>query len=57
MMADARALRPMEVQAILGELVNIAETNNVAVPRLHTLFVLLQGLDAALYREGSARDP
>ena len=57
MMADALALRPMEVQGILGELVTIAETNGVAVPRLHTLFVLLQGLDAALYREGSALDP
>jgi 2-dehydropantoate 2-reductase len=48
MMADAEALRPMEVQAIVGEIVRTAQDKRVETPRLMTLFVLLQGLDFAL---------
>lgn len=51
MMADALDARPMEVQAVLGEVVGIAQRNAVPVPRLETLFVLLEGLDSALRLE------
>ena len=51
MMADAMASRPLEVQAILGETVRIAQENGVEIPRLTTLFVLLEGLDFALQAE------
>ena len=45
MMADALAGRPMEVQAILGELVRIAQEKDVEIPRLKLLSVLLEGLN------------
>ena len=51
MMADALALQHMEVQAILGEVIQIAQEKQVEIPRLTTLFVLLQGLDVALQME------
>jgi 2-dehydropantoate 2-reductase len=47
MMADALASRPLEVQAILGEIVRIAAEKGVESPRLTTLFVLSEGLDFA----------
>lgn len=51
MMADALSAQPMEVQAILGEIVRVAQEKQVEIPRLTTLFVLLQGLDVALQTE------
>jgi 2-dehydropantoate 2-reductase len=51
MLSDAMAGRSMEVQAILGEIVQIAEEKRIAIPRLTTLFVLLEGLDFALCQE------
>lgn len=53
MMADAMASRPMEVQVILGEIVRIAQDKGIEIPRLTTLFVLLEGLDSALQAEGN----
>ncbi|OQV00734.1 hypothetical protein CLAIMM_06193 [Cladophialophora immunda] len=50
MMADALEGRPMEVQAVVGEVVRIAEEKSVDIPRLATLHVLLTGLDKALQR-------
>lgn len=51
MMSDALDGRPMEVQAILGEIVKIAEDNGILIPRLATLYVLLEGLDQSLRSE------
>lgn len=50
-MSDALDGRPMEVQAILGEIVKIAEDNGILIPRLATLYVLLEGLDQSLRSE------
>ncbi|KAK5050464.1 hypothetical protein LTR84_003745 [Exophiala bonariae] len=47
MMTDALNKRPMEVQAIIGEIVAIAGEKNVRIPRLATLYVLLMGLEKA----------
>jgi len=51
MMADTLGGKQLEVEAILGHLVKIGHDNAVEIPRLDTLFVLLQGLDAALQME------
>jgi 2-dehydropantoate 2-reductase len=51
MMADVIASRPMEVHAILGEIIQTAQDNSVEVPRLTMLLVLLEGLDLALQGE------
>ena len=48
MMADALAFRPMEVQAILGEIVQVAQDKGVEIPRLKVLFVLMEGLNHSL---------
>lgn len=48
MMSDALEERPMEVQAIVGEIVKIAGEKGIHIPRLETLYVLLEGLDQAL---------
>lgn len=48
MMVDALNCRQLEVEAIVGRLVEIGRGKKVEIPRLETLFVLLQGLDAAL---------
>lgn len=51
MMADALAGRPLEVQAILGSIVQAAHDKEVETPRLTLLLVLLEGLDFALQAE------
>jgi 2-dehydropantoate 2-reductase len=48
MLADVRAGRRMEVQAVLGEVVRVARRVGVAVPRLECLYTLLLGLDWAM---------
>ncbi|PMD28764.1 2-dehydropantoate 2-reductase [Hyaloscypha variabilis F] len=45
MMSDMKYGRPMEVEAIIGEVVRLGKDNNVDVPRLETLYVLLMGLN------------
>ena len=45
MMADALEARPMEVQAVVGEMVQIAGEKGIHIPRLVTLYVLLKGLN------------
>jgi 2-dehydropantoate 2-reductase len=45
MMADVLSGRALEVRAIAGEVVEIAQQNEVSVPRLMTLLVLLEGLE------------
>ncbi|KAL6245155.1 hypothetical protein RBB50_007930 [Rhinocladiella similis] len=51
MMSDALDGRPMEVQAIVGEIVKIATDNGIHIPHLATLYVLLEGLDQSLRGE------
>jgi len=48
MMADVLDGRQLEVEAIVGRIVQIGRDKHVEIPRLETLLVLLQGLDAAL---------
>lgn len=45
MMSDIKHGRPMEVEAIIGEVVKLGKDNAVDVPRLETLYVLLMGLN------------
>jgi 2-dehydropantoate 2-reductase len=47
MLVDVVNGRRMEVEAILGQPVRIAEELRVAVPRMETLYALLKGLDEA----------
>ena len=51
MMADALEGGKLEVEAIVGRLVKIGHDKHVEIPRLDTLLILLQGLDAALQME------
>ncbi|KAK5064585.1 hypothetical protein LTR84_000418 [Exophiala bonariae] len=48
MMSDMSHTRTMEVEAIVGQVVQVAKGNGIDVPRLETLYVLLSGLDWAL---------
>jgi 2-dehydropantoate 2-reductase len=48
MLADVRAGRRMEVEAVLGEVVRVAREVGVAVPRLECLYTPLLGLDWAM---------
>ncbi|KAI8938469.1 hypothetical protein NX059_004361 [Plenodomus lindquistii] len=50
MLADARGQRPMEVEAIIGAVVKVAREKGVDVPRLETLFLLLNSLDRSFTR-------
>jgi 2-dehydropantoate 2-reductase len=54
MMADALARRELEVQAVVGEVVRIGGKNGVSIPRLITLYVLLEGLNSALQKDRHA---
>ena len=45
MMKDALDGKAMEVEAVVGEIVRIAQETNTSIPRLSTLYVLLIGLD------------
>ncbi|KAF2201297.1 2-dehydropantoate 2-reductase [Delitschia confertaspora ATCC 74209] len=48
MLQDVRAGRKMEVEAIVGNVVRMAEGKGVKVPKLAALYVLAKGLDASL---------
>ena len=48
MMSDALEGRPMEVHAVVGEIVKVAVEKGIRIPRLATLYVLLIGLDNTL---------
>lgn len=50
MLADVRHKRPMEVEAILGNVIRIAGKHGVAVKQLEALYALLSGLDDAIQR-------
>lgn len=52
MMSDVLEGKAMEVQAVVGEIVKVAHDKCVQVPRLETIFVLLEGLDRSLHKEG-----
>jgi 2-dehydropantoate 2-reductase len=56
MMADALDGRQLEVEAIVGRIVSIGRDKQVGIPRLETLLVLLQGLDAALQMVADRQD-
>ncbi|KAH7384681.1 ketopantoate reductase PanE/ApbA-domain-containing protein [Pyrenochaeta sp. MPI-SDFR-AT-0127] len=45
MLADMRTGRTMEVEAVIGEVVKIAKSRRVEVPRLETLYLLLHCSD------------
>jgi 2-dehydropantoate 2-reductase len=51
MLADALAGRAMEVDAIVGNAVKIAEEKGVHVPLLRGLYALLKGLDESFRRD------
>jgi 2-dehydropantoate 2-reductase len=53
MMSDMKYGKPMEVEAIIGELVKLAKGKAVDVPRLETLYVLLMGLNWSAQLKGS----
>lgn len=48
MSADVRRKRSLEVEAILGNAIRIAKTQNVEVVNLEALYVLICGLDVSL---------
>lgn len=41
MLADFRRKRPLEVEAIVGNVCRIAQANNVEIPRIQTIYALL----------------
>ena len=51
MLADASAARNMEVDAIVGNAVRIAEDKGVDVPLLRAVYALVKGLDSSFTRE------
>lgn len=48
MLQDVRAGRPIEVEAILGNLVRIATGLDVSIPHLRLLYVLAKGLNFSI---------
>jgi len=52
-MADALAGRRMEVDALVGNIVKLANEKSVTVPILRTLYVLLTALDNSLSPDGA----
>ena len=54
MMADALAGRNMEVEAIVGNVVRLAQDKKVNVPILRTIYALLQALDNSFTRNRQA---
>ena len=56
MLADALAGRAMEVEAIVGNTVQIAREQGVQTPLLDALYALATALDAAGSRERAAKD-
>ena len=57
MAADALAGRAMEVDAIVGNALRIAEEEEVEVPLLRGLYALLKGLDESFRRERGEGGP
>jgi 2-dehydropantoate 2-reductase len=53
MLLDYRAGRPMEIDAILGHALRIAEHHRVPAPRMSTLYTLLQWISALHQPAGS----
>ena len=51
MMAGALATRNMEVDAVVGNVVKLAQAKNVNVPILRTIYLLVRGLDDSFNRE------
>ena len=51
MCADALAGRAMEVDAIVGNALSVAEERGVEVPLLRGLYALIKGLDESFRRE------
>lgn len=51
MLADALASRNMEVDAIVGNVVGLAQEKNIAVPILRTLYVLIAALNDSFKRD------
>jgi 2-dehydropantoate 2-reductase len=51
MMADMLSGKPMEIEGIVGEVVEIAKNKGVSVPRLETLYLLLRGYDWHIRRQ------
>ena len=45
MLADFRRSRPLEVEAIVGNVYRIASENNIAIPHIATLYALLASVD------------
>jgi 2-dehydropantoate 2-reductase len=45
MLVDFEAGRPIEVEAILGNVCRIAEKNHVSVPRIQTCYALLEAIE------------
>lgn len=56
MLADARAGRAMEVDAIVGNAVRIAEEKGVDVPLLKAVYALVRGLDGSFDRDRRERE-
>lgn len=52
-LADVKAGRPLEVEAIVGNAIKIAKDKDVAVPSLTALYALAQGLDKYIDRRHS----
>ena len=45
MLIDYECKRPLEVEAIVGEVVRLGKANKIAVPHLETMYALLTSLD------------
>jgi 2-dehydropantoate 2-reductase len=45
MLIDYECKRPLEVEAIIGEVVRLGKANNIAVPHLETIYALLTSLN------------
>ncbi|MHB9138308.1 MAG: ketopantoate reductase family protein [Victivallaceae bacterium] len=50
MLLDYENRRPLEVEAILGNVIRNAETNNVPIPHIRTIYALLLSVDRKLMR-------
>jgi 2-dehydropantoate 2-reductase len=52
MLQDVEQGRPMEVEAIVGAVVELARRENIATPTIDAVYALLAGRDAALRGSG-----
>ncbi|KAB2575651.1 Ketopantoate reductase ApbA/PanE [Lasiodiplodia theobromae] len=53
MLADVKAGKPLEVEALVGNAIKIAEQKGVDVPNLNSLYALAKGLDKDVARRHS----